>query len=558
MSPVLAPLTARSLVRSGIVLVALTFGVTLAVGAPAHADVVLSHQKISATEGNLGPLGDGNWFGIHMDAIGDWDGDGNLDIAVAAPGGHFHDYGPDRGAVEILLLNNDGTVKERLTIDESTIGVTLDDDDWFGYVAWLGDLDGDGVGDLAVGAPGDDDGGGSGHGRGAVWILFLNADATVKTYQKISSTDGGFTGILHDSDIFGLYVDAWPDLDGDDVPDLAVGSVWDDDGATDAGAVWILFLNTDGTVKGHQKISAIEGGFTGVLNRDDWFGHVSALEDLDNDGVPDLAVGAVGDDDGGFRSNRGAVWILFLYSDGTVKDYQKISSTQGGFQGSLVNGDAMGHPTSLPDLDGDGIQDLVVGAEGDDDGGAMSGALWILYLNSNGTVKDQQKISATQGGFTGGLDPDDRFGFSAAWLGDLNGDGRGDIAVGAPFDDDGGSHGSDSGCGAAWVLFLDPLATATPDVASLPGVAFSASPNPFRGEATFEYALPGPTTVRLSIFGPQGRRVATVVDRAQSSGLHTATWSGRDETGVPVGAGVYFAKLETDGRTAVRKIVVVK
>ena len=52
--------------------------------------------------------------------------------------------------------------------------------------------------------------------------------------------------------------------------------------------------------------------------------------------------------------------------------------------------------------------------------------------------------------------------------------------------------------------------------------------------------------------------VATLVDRQQSSGIHAATWSGRDDTGFPVSAGVYFARLEAADRTAVRKIVVVR
>ncbi|MBI4470513.1 MAG: FG-GAP repeat protein [Acidobacteria bacterium] len=66
-----------------------------------------------------------------------------------------------------------------------------------------------------------------------------------------------------------------------------------------------------GTVKGHQKISATEGGFAGTLDDTDQFGiTVAAVGDLDGDGVTDLAVGAPQDGDGG--SNRGAVWLLFL------------------------------------------------------------------------------------------------------------------------------------------------------------------------------------------------------------------------------------------------------
>ena len=66
-----------------------------------------------------------------------------------------------------------------------------------------------------------------------------------------------------------------------------------------------------GMVLSHQKISDIEGGFTGTLDDTDWFGwSLTSLGDLDGDGVGDLAVGARFDDNCG--SNRGAVWVLFL------------------------------------------------------------------------------------------------------------------------------------------------------------------------------------------------------------------------------------------------------
>jgi hypothetical protein len=145
----------------------------------------------------------------------------------------------------------------------------LDDKDRFQKVASLGDLDGDGVGDLAVGAWLDDDGG---LDRGAVWILFLNADGTGRSHQKISSTEGSFGGALEDDDWFGWPVASLGDLDGDGVLDIAVGATGDDDGGPDRGALWILFLDIDGKVKFHQKISNTEGGFTGTLDDDDWFG----------------------------------------------------------------------------------------------------------------------------------------------------------------------------------------------------------------------------------------------------------------------------------------------
>ncbi len=233
----------------------------------------------------------------------------------------------------------------------------------------------------------------------------------VLSHQKISDTEGGFTGILDNADLFGVSATSLGDLDGDGIGDLAVGVWRDDDGGTDRGAVWILFLNADGTVNSHQKISDTQGGFTGTLNNGDIFGYsVAALGDLDGDGVPDLAVGAFADDDGGF--NRGAVWILFLKTDGTVKSHQKISDTQGGFTGILDNGDWFGGSVaSLGDLDGDGVGELAVGADGDDDGGLTRGAVWILFLNANGTVNAHQKISSTAGGGPP-LNNGDQFGIS--------------------------------------------------------------------------------------------------------------------------------------------------
>ncbi len=110
-------------------------------------------------------------------------------------------------------------------------------------VVGLGDLDGDGVPDLAVGALGDDDGGSE---RGAVWILFMNNDGTVREVQKISDTVGGFNGVLDNGDFFGRCVANLGDLDGDGIPDLAVGAVLDDDGGFDRGAVWVLSLDGGG------------------------------------------------------------------------------------------------------------------------------------------------------------------------------------------------------------------------------------------------------------------------------------------------------------------------
>ena len=406
-------------------------------------------QKISDTAGSFtGTLDNSDSFGHAVASLGDLDGDGVPDLAVGAYGDD--DGGDDRGAVWVLFLNADGTVKGHQKISDTEGGFTgaLDNSDAFGIsLTNLGDFDGDGVVDLAVGAPSDGDGG---YTRGAVWVLFLNSNGTVKGHQKISDTQGGFTGALDNYDYFGSAVANLGDLNGDGVTDLAVGAYGDDDGGSTRGAVWVLFLNSNGTVKGHQKISDTQGSFAGALDNTDYFGwSVADLGDLNRDGVTDLAVGAWGDDDGG--STRGAVWVLFLNSNGTVKGHQKISDTQGGFTGTLGDDDRIGRSVAnLGDLNGDTINDLAMGATGDDDGGSRRGAVWVLFLNSNGTVKGNLKISDTEGNFTGTLDDIDVFGASVASIGDVDGDGATDLAIGASLDDDG-----DYDRGAVWILGLN-------------------------------------------------------------------------------------------------------
>lgn len=322
----------------------------------------------------------------------------------------------------------------------------IDNSDLFGTVAHIGDLDGNGIGDIVVGAKLDDDGGTN---RGAVYIVFLDEYGRALSFQKISSTQGGFSTGLDDNDEFGSSVAYLGDLNNDNSPEIAVGSPSDDDGGPNRGAIWIISLNSDGTVRNKKKISDTQGGFNGVLAGNDNFGsYVGNAQDINGDGNTDLVVGSPHNDDGG--TNRGAVYILFLDTSRTVISEQKISDTAGDFLGILDNDDNFGQGVGIGDLNGDGKNDIVVGAFNDDDGGLNRGAIYILFLDTTGKVLSHQKVSDTAGNFNGILSNNGRFGTSVTSAGDLNSDNIIDLIVSAEGDNDGGT-----GRGAFWILLMD-------------------------------------------------------------------------------------------------------
>lgn len=260
-----------------------------------------------------------------------------------------------------------------------------------------------------------------------------------------------FAGGIANGERFGRACTGLGDVDADGVPDIAVGSRSDQDGGTDAGAVYVVLMNRDLSPKAAIKLGPGSGGVPASwVNSGDMFGYgVAGIGDLDGDGTPDLAVTSPNAEPAGTptTANRGALFICFLQPDGSARAVTRIDDTTGL---PLANGDSCGQGCAhLGDLDGDAFTELGLGAPGTDDQGFNRGVVHIVSLRPDGSMLRQTTLGQ---GVTPSLVLDDIDNFGGrglARLGDLDGDGSVEVAVGCYRDDDGGLD-----AGAIWVLSL--------------------------------------------------------------------------------------------------------
>ena len=280
-----------------------------------------------------------------------------------------------------------GRIIKTVEINSSTAnGPTLSNGDRMGKsVVSIGDLNGDGVNDIAAGAAGDDEGGSI---RGAVHIFYMNTDGSVDSTVEINDSTANGPDLAN-NDYWGKHVENIGDLNGDGVNDIAVGQA----GASWQGAINIMFMNTDGSVDSTLEINGSTTNGPDLANSDQWGRGIENIGDLDGDGVDDIAVGALKDDAGG--ADRGAVHIMYMNTDGSVDSTVEIndSTTNGP---DLANGDRFGYGiANIGDLNNDGVNDLAVGAYGDDEGGDGRGAVHIMYMNTDGSVDSTVAVSYT-------------------------------------------------------------------------------------------------------------------------------------------------------------------
>ncbi len=420
----------------------------------ASSDGSIASSVEIATNGAGQPVAAlGDLFGGSVSSIGDFDHDGVPDLVVGSP---LNDTGGnDRGAVQLVFLNADGSVKSSTLIASSVHGgPMLRDGAKFGSsVAAVGDLNGDGVTDLAVGAEGDDV---DSLQKGAVYILLMNANGTVQASTRIASnTNGGpkLATLNH----FGHAVAAIGDLDQDGIEDLAVGAPDGKDGAQEAGEVYILFLNANGSVRKSTKIAGAT--YQNMSDNQNSFGSsLAAAGDINGDGIVDLAIGSPR-----AASGQGLMTLLTLSRQGKTA-----------FAGNFGKNDFFASDrnfglsmAAIGDLDGNGLTEFAVGAKGGQF--ETDGAIYIVSfgLSARGNHKTFRISDNLHGGPT--LHEGDYFGLSVAAVGDLNGDGISELAVGSM--DDNSNHALN---GAMRILF--PAVTD-----QLPSLALNNGPITYAG-----------------------------------------------------------------------------
>jgi len=348
-----------------------------AVGAPSSGRVLL----LSGADAHvlLRWSGDDAYdaLGWSLAVLGDLDGDGRSEFGFGAPAGT-----PSAGSVRVVSGRHGGTLY-------GVVGKAAGDR--FGHaLCTLGDVDGDGASDFAVAAPQHD---GAGNAAGRVRVVSGADGATLRVH------DGG-AAFEH----FGQALAAVGDLNDDGVDELLVGVPFADDTAFNAGSAR-LYSGRDGAL-----LLSVHGEQVG-----EQLGHwVAGVGDVDADGMPDFAVAAPGHDGGAL--DAGAV---FVHSG---VDGRRLLSVFGD-----ASGQGWGVVAAAGDVDGDGHADLALGGASatSPDAPGEAGRVWIISGATGARLLDHDGARANAWE-----------GFALTNVGDLDGDGRPELIVGAPGHDD--------------------------------------------------------------------------------------------------------------------------
>jgi hypothetical protein len=368
----------------------------------------------------------------------DFDGDGSEDLVIPVPGatvfGHY-------GAGRVLVRMGDGA--EVILTDASVAA-----GENFGHsIAW-GDFDDNQFTDLAVGIPGD----GAGD-QGGVRIFPGNPaglSASSSYYFGVGTTGGPGTDAA-----FGWSLAAG-DFDGDNCDDLAIGAAFENVAVPNYGTVAEL-----GSVRVYYGIEYIglaiyddhfisvsstgSLGLVGFAESNLHVGYAIAAGDFDNNGCDDLAIGARGD----YvypHENAGSVYVLYGTTGRALgNDEHFYQGSTGLLEGATAEDEWVGGALAAGDLDGNGYDDLAIGAPGETvNGQTRAGRVYVIRGTTGGLGNGVLSV-LDQIGLPGSPTANDGFGGTLAF-GHFNAstDAYADLAIGAAGDLVGGVDGAGS------------------------------------------------------------------------------------------------------------------
>ncbi|MBK7876098.1 MAG: FG-GAP repeat protein [Planctomycetes bacterium] len=335
-------------------------------------------------------------FGTGAACAGDVNGDGYADVVVGAP---LYDAGQsDEGRAFLYLGGASGLATTPAWTSESNQPVG----DFGRWVASAGDVNGDGYGDVIVGAPLYDSGQAD---EGRTYLFTGGANGLALAPAWTAESDQPFSNSGHSVARAG-------DVNADGYDDVIVGAWLYDNGETDEGAAFVYLGGASGlaTTPAALLESNVAAAFFGIS--------VSAAGDVNGDGYDDVIVGACSYTNG--EANEGAAYVYLGHPLGlnTAPAWQVESNQSNALFGFAVAGNG--------DVNGDGYSDVLAGAIQWTNGESAEGKVFLYYGSPAGlpVVASWTYESNVVGALLGN---------SLALVGDVNGDGHGDVLAGAPF-----------------------------------------------------------------------------------------------------------------------------